>query len=125
MELASFNRFDGPRVVRDLLNNLDLWEACVMDREAWLDIEFLNLRKTRADVNLYKLRDMRPQTTSRLGRSYWNVDTLFILPKSGKSGQLRRLASTWHADQIDCIKGQEAKHMLGGDPGPILRIYWD
>lgn len=118
MELASFNSFDGPKVVQSLLNNKDLWQACLMDREAY------------GRISLIKLRDMADETVQRLGKQIWSVDTLFIVPQADTRIQVRllRLAETWEADEVDWILWPEAGNLLGGSIGdklPILRVWWD
>ena len=75
MELASFNEFDGPRVVLSLLSNKDLWQACLMDRESFWDAQTVNERRSSLSICLIKLRDMSDETMARLGRQCWNVDT--------------------------------------------------
>lgn len=121
MELASFNSFNGPKVVNDLLNNLDLWDACLMDREA-----------IGIPINLIKLRDMSSETRERLGQDCWNVDTLYILPKSLKSKhKLENLVRQWNPDEVYWIPNDISLNLLGGFPEPrakeiqILRVWWD
>jgi len=118
MELASFNEFDGPGVVRDLLNNQDLWRACVMDREPGLD-----------RMNLIKLRDLADERVLGHKCEIWSVDTLFIVPVLGEEAKLEKLAGTWKADEIAWIKEDPAGNMMGGYPGfrktKILRVWWD
>ena len=73
MEIASFNNFDGPKIVLSLLKNKDLWQACLMDREAnWTPFD-VNERKSSLSICLIKLRDMADETVKRLGRQIWNV----------------------------------------------------
>ena len=64
------NLFDPFVVVRDLLNNRDLWEGVVMDR-GFAASEGNGRGWTRLSSDLIKLRD--------IGRGCWNVDTLLIL----------------------------------------------
>ena len=117
MEIATFNEYDGQKVVSDLLNNLDLWDACLMDRAGGY-----------GDVDLIKLRDMSQETRERLGYACNNVDTLYILPKKGKWGSLDRLAHGWHSDEIDWIMQPRAGNLLGASltkDAKILKIWWD
>ena len=110
MRLASFNCYDGERVVKDLREHEDVWNGAVM---------------TRLDSGeLIALRDVADD--------YWNVDTLYILPKAGKEDELMILALHWDADEVDWIAGREAVHYLGeysreleANPKAMLRIWWD
>ena len=108
MKRSSFNEFDGPRVVRDLLANRGLWCGALMDR---------------AGSNfLIKLRD--------LGHSYWNVDTLYILSSGANDEALRRIAEHWRADTVEWVSGRPAERLLGeslsGGRSPrILEVWWD
>ncbi len=70
MKKASFNMFDGKRVVKDLQDHSGLWLGAVMDRES----------SEPESCDLIKLRD--------IGEGYWSVDTLFILPVPGKEDEL-------------------------------------
>jgi len=119
MQLASFNNFDGPKVVKDLLDNKDLWQACIMDREA------------SNTISLIKLRDMGKEMVERLGYPVWNVDTLFILPNvkddSEKEERLWQIIKTWNADEHSYLSKRDAQISLGGglaDP-KVLRVFWD
>lgn len=138
MELASFNDFDGPKVVKSLLENKDLWQACVMDREAFLNVELANSRKCSTAICLIKLRDMGEETTKRLGRGCWSVDTLFIIPALNKENRptwkgkiedkLLKLAKTWNPDEADWIEWPKSGKLMGGyrhKGTRILRVWWD
>ena len=129
MELATFNEFDGPRVVLSLLSNKDLWQACLMDRESFCDPQVNNERHSSLSICLIKLRDMSDETTARLGRQCWHVDTLFILPMDDKRTQVRlyELAKTWKADEVDWIEWPVSGELLGGGMKGqrILRVWWD
>ena len=102
IRLASFNLFDGNRVVDDLLAHRELWEAALMKRD-----------------DLIPLRDLP---------SGWNVDTLYILARAGHTDALERLAADWSADATQWISGEEAEKELGGTwvPDPqIFVLWWD
>ena len=124
IEQASFNAFDGKRVVRDLLLNRELWKACLMDREK-IPLQQYSETEDTVFTDTIKLRDMP---------TYWNVDTLLITPNYDRKfvGQvvevhdpkeqeiktkLTSLAKTWSADEIDWYFDNQA--------GDILRIWWD
>ena len=130
MELASFNEFDGPEVVLSLLNNKDLWQACLMDRESHWCASNVNERKSPLTINLINLRDMADDETKRLEKQTWNVDTLFILPQEETRTQVRlqRLAENWKADEVDWVIWPTSGRLLGGTLGrklPLLRVWWD
>jgi hypothetical protein len=104
MKRASFNEFDGARVVADLIAHRDLWEGVVMTRIRHHD--------------LICLRD--------ISENVWHVDTVFILAKEGKARELERLAKTWEADEVSWLSEKEASDLLGMYPciGGVLRIWW-
>jgi hypothetical protein len=106
MEKSSFNYFNRPRVVRDLLHNRRLWCGALMDRDGK---DFL-----------IKLRDIEDNA--------WNVDTLYILSSGNNDKTLRRLASHWNADDITWVSGAQAETLLG-EMGTghrrILEVWWD
>jgi hypothetical protein len=104
IRLASFNAFDGPRVVADLLAHRALWQAAFMKRD-----------------DLVPLRD--------LPEGYWNVDTLYVLAQPGSEAALASLAEGWWPDALTWIEGEDAQRALGSsgpDPQPrILCLWWD
>lgn len=118
MKLASFNEFNGDKVVADLLANQKLWRGAVMDRAGYSrDGEQYGI------ISLIKLRDLP---------DYWNVDTLFIIPTKGEEDALEELANTWNADEVSWIGNEDASSKLGswskelnGNSKQILRIWWD
>lgn len=119
MKVASFNKFNGEKVVQDLLENRDLWKGALMDRAGFNRTG----EKYEAVIDLVKLRDLP---------DYWNVDTLFITPRVGKEEELEKLANTWGADEVSYIGGEKAAGKLGtwspetrSNPKQILRVWWD
>jgi len=108
MRLASFNYFDGGKVVDDIVCNKGLWRGVVMDGEP-----------ENKRINLIKLRDIED--------GLWNVDTVFILPEEGRERELEELARTWGADEVGWITRKEAQDRLRswGREYRILRIWWD
>lgn len=104
---ASFNDFNGKKVVADLKANVNLWKAVIMDRD-----------------NLVKLRDLQD--------GYWNVDTLYITPQLGKEQKLYDLAKKWGADSQKWLGGDEACGELGSysrglskNQNQVLVLWWD
>lgn len=95
MKKASFNLFDGERVVGDLQEHPGLWRGAVMDREA----------SEPDSCDLIKLRD--------IGEGHWNVDTLFILPVPGKEDELFDLAADWFSADMVWIGGKRAARLIG------------
>ena len=118
IELVEYNELDGKSVANDLRSNPTLWRAAILDSESVV-------KPSRSDyvvaINLIKLRD--------LPEGIWNVDTLFLLPETGREKQLEALARQWNADEIGWYGGEEAAERLGGggaiDPHAILRVWWD
>lgn len=120
MEHASFNNFDGRQVVASLKKNPDLWKGVVMDRADYCTESHDGF--AGPIINLIKLRD--------IGENYWNVDTLFVLPKGGKEDELEKLANAeWGADEVGWVGGKEAAGMLGAsslkNDKQILRVWFD
>ena len=105
MKKASFNDFNGERVVKDLEAHLDLWQGVVMKRDG-----------------LIPLRDIKD--------NFWNIDTLYILAEDGKEEQIETRARTWNADVISWL-GDEEAHSLLGDYNDknygkkVLFVWWD
>jgi hypothetical protein len=102
MKLASFNSFDGEKVVADLIKHKDLWQGCILDRE-----------------DLMKLRD--------ISDNCWTADTLYILTTGKNDKKLQKLAKKWKADAVDCLSGEDASRKLGTSDlqGQVLRVWWD
>jgi hypothetical protein len=104
MRRSTFNDFDGPRVVRDLLAHRSLWCGAVMDR--------------LGPDALIKLRD--------IGMNYWNVDTLYVLSSGKNDAALAALAHRWHADEVVWVGGADASALLGtSERHRILEVWWD
>jgi len=103
IERASFNQFDGEQVKQDLKANKDLWKGVIIGR---FDKSLL-----------IPLRD--------IADNIWNVDTLMILPQSGKENELLELAAGWCADDVELLEGKEISLMYGGREDKVLRVWWD
>lgn len=106
MELATFNEFDGHQIIADLKDNPNLWLGVVLG-----DI---------GGRNLIQLRD--------ISKGEWNVDTLYILCQKEKAKELKRLASSWNANDICWVKSvqsalgdwtEESKELK------VLSLWWD
>lgn len=112
MKKASFNSFDGERVVKDLEEHQDLWVGAVMDRPSYC---FHKTDEPNSEkIDLIKLRD--------ISDGYWNIDTLYIVPQVGQEDQLEMLAKTWDADEVDWMDNPD----LGTSRPPrVLRVWWD
>ena len=106
IKIATFNEFDGHKVVEDLKRNKHLWDGVIMDR-----------------FDLIKLRDIK--------YNYWNVDTLYILTDNERVNELESLVGEWNADSIDVISGMQAQDLMGYydekdiKDTVILRVWWD
>jgi hypothetical protein len=99
---ASFNCFDGPRVVEDLLKHRDLWKGVMM---------------TRDYAPLISLRDIS---------ICWNVDTLYLEPQEDREHELEKIVMAWNADELAWLDGEEASSKSGAYPGiKLLRLWWD
>lgn len=129
MELASFNQFDGKKVVKDLLVNKELWQACIMDREGYSDANKVNTLKSSLSLDLIKLRDMGDFTSKTFKDQIWNVDTIFIFASAdpAKQKKLYEVAKSWGADEVDWIKYPELGYLMGGatKKDRVLRVWWD
>jgi hypothetical protein len=120
MRRASFNAFDGSRVIASLRRHADLWEAVLMDnRPYW--------QKDRYQLPpgwLIKLRD--------LGGDCWNVDTLFILAPNTESA--KKLAEAIKEEDwggMTKVYGDENRAEIertlgsGPDQRAIVTVWWD
>lgn len=109
MKQATFNGFNGKKVVEDLIAHKELWEGVVMDREGY------------GKIDLIKLRD--------ISDNYWNIDTVFILLKKENKAEVLKMAKKWGADEVDFITKEDAQSMMGyssrEDDKLLLRVWWD
>jgi len=122
IELASFNSFNGQKVVKDLLNHIDWWEACLMDRLTGR----IRFRKGGPsfspvdNIDLIKLRDIPINSN--------NVDRIWIIPNKEKEDNLQALAETWKADLVQWIEPKDAGLLMGGflkERTRLLTCWWD
>lgn len=111
MKLASFNGFDGEKVVKSLKDNTNLWRGAIFGR-------------FDGYAELIPLRDIQSGN--------YNADTLYITPVKHNADKLRELAETWNADEVDWIDADKACSLLGYsspetrvDNKQLLRIWWD
>ena len=102
---ATFNEFDGKKVVESLKANKDLWRGVIMGRFMY--------------SYLIPLRD--------ISDNYWNVDELFIEAMPGREKELFLLANTWSADTVSWIDREEISMLIGTSPykGSVLYLWWD
>lgn len=113
MKKATFNSFDGEKVVKALEEHQDLWVGAVMDRASYC-MHKSDESPVSEKIDLIKLRD--------ISDGYWNIDTLFIVPQVGQEDQLEMLAKTWEADEVDWMSNPD----LGTSRPPrVLRVWWD
>ncbi len=102
------NALDGERVVRDLLENRDLWEAVLLYR----------LCGCGRGPDLIPLRD--------LPYNDWNVDTLYVLAKDRRGAErMASWADAWGSEQAQLLVDQEAERALGAPAeGRCILVYW-
>lgn len=104
MAEASFNGFDGPRIVQSLRDNASLWDG------AWF-----------TGLGLIVLRDIPD--------GYINQDTLYLLTTSDRTQALEQLVvDEWDADEVDWLDDEKAGRELGSWPvrdRRVLRVWWD
>lgn len=111
---ASGSTFDARKVVADLISNRRLWRGVVMDRAAFVG---LSPPESGFAIDLIKLRDIERG---------WNVNTLYILSSGEDDAELLRVTSSWRANEMSWISGDEARQMLSGEAGArILQVWWD
>jgi hypothetical protein len=105
---SSYNAFDGPRVLEDLLQRRASWEAVLFDRLG-------------VGVDLIKLRD--------LADDCWNVDTLYVLAKDERSArELAELEEPWAADVVMVHDAAHTARALGRSPmgsERLVTFWWD
>jgi len=105
MKKASFNEFDGEKVVESLKGKRYLW------KNAWMG-------RTGGWADLVVLRDLH--------EDHINIDELFIIASEGKVMELKALAGTWKADEVGWLSKEETQRQLGtGDRLKVLRVWWD
>ena len=120
MKRATFNNFDGERVVRDLIKNKRLWEGCLMIRD--IGCGFRHHIPPKVDYlnsDLIPLRDM-PE-------NYWNVDTLYVIVKKEHLKKFIKMTRKWAIDDRQILKKEEAEQRLGSYPvkDDIVMLWWD
>lgn len=100
MELASFNNFDGPMVVKSLQQNRHLWKGAIF--------------------GLFDVPGAYGITLRDIENGSYNADTLLLKPAEGEAAQaaLKELARTWSADEVDW---EAVPHVNG----LVLRVWWD
>ena len=117
MRKASFNLFDGDKVVDSLIEHKDLWKGVVMTRAGYNAPGAADYSEA---IDLICLRDIES--------NMWNVDTVYILPEPGKEKELYKLAKTWDADEVHWLPNTLSQRFLGigGYKNlKILRVWWD
>lgn len=101
---AGFNDFDGTKVSVDLEAHRDWWKGVIIDREG------------ASGIDLIKLRD--------IADNFWNADTLFVLVKPGYEEDMKALADTWSADEVEWIENPGRKLGVWGQEVSLLRVWW-
>ena len=121
MRLASFNEFDGNRVVDDLERHENLWTSAWMTR--W---DLIPLLDQEGDI------DPSDPDGPFSSPPYWNVDSLYILPAPGKEDALTKMARKWRADEVAWLGGEVGCKALGSwsreratNKRLILKVWWD
>jgi hypothetical protein len=96
---ASWDQFHAPTVIRDLLQQRDLWHGALM------------------------LTDNNPLWPLPYLDEYWNVDTLYILSSGKDPESLRAIADRWNAD-VSWIEDGKKPKPHKRDISEILRVWW-
>lgn len=106
MRHASFNSFDGHKVVDDLKAHTDLWDGVVMD------------------VDCYTLRDMPSGD--------WHFDTLMVTVPREKVSSFLEMIEAWDVDECDKVTfdldDKETWRFGAGErhgEHAIYRLWWD
>jgi len=102
IELATFNSFDGKKVVQDLKAHSGLWRSVLMNRED----------------PVFVLRDIQ--------ENHYNVDVLYVWSSGQDDEALESLARSWGPDAVSW--DEDPRNTLGayGEALPnILRLWWD
>lgn len=103
---ATFDEFNGEKVVQDLMSNKELWVGVIMDR----------LKGTLGD--LVTLRDICADT--------WNADTLYILSSGKDDDKLQKLAEGWQCDNINWWRKRDVfNHIVCYTHVGILVLKWN
>ena len=104
---TQFNELDGEQVYNSLIENKDLWIACVLGRFVYSPL--ILLRDIPEDIH--------------------NIDTLYVTTTKENLAKLILLANTWCADEIDEVPREEAKELMGhmglSFSQTLLRVWWD
>jgi len=117
---ASFNEFDGPKVVESLQRHRDKWRAVWMTR---FGVHHEEHPDWYPAMSLIPLRD--------LAGNHWNVDTLVVLTEDiERARELAAVAEAedWRADDVHVEEHEkEISSALGRSPTRswILSVWWD
>ena len=104
IEKASFNDMDGYKIVKDLRDNQQCWQAAMIFRD---------------EAKLITLRD--------LDRNYLNLDTIYIsVALDFTVGEVASLAKNWLYDEMVWLDKSVAMTEMGsGNPPSVLKLWWD
>jgi hypothetical protein len=114
------NAFDGEKIAASLLKHRSLWIAALLDR---LGVANYSNPGQLFFSSLIKLRD--------LPRNDWNVDTLFLLTRTGREAEtLAQIAEKeqWAADETNIYRDQDEIDRAVGATGigfGLLSLWWD
>lgn len=117
IEKATFNEFDGKKVVKILEDNRDLWYSTMMTRPFNHDKES---HHTKFYMPFIPLRDMNDNIN--------NVDTLVIHTSKKYKTKLLKLMEGWNYDKIRTYLVDDSADMQGGGVNKddiLLAIWWD
>lgn len=113
MKFASFNSFNGHKVVKALRENRHLWRGAIFGRFERIEAVTLHLKPGET----YKPLCAWADTLRDIPSGLYSADTLYVTPVTGMETELERLAKTWRADEITW---ETVPHV-----GKSLCVWWD
>jgi hypothetical protein len=123
----SGNNLNGPLIEKQLRDNTKLWVSALMVCESFLQLD-RQKRQLKNMINLIPLRD--------LPFNHINLDTLYLIPASGKHDSLENLTNGWSPAETVWYSKKEAFAAMGAaavkyrewlsDPERVLlRLWWE
>lgn len=117
-----FNRFDGPRIYRDLVEHRDLWRAAVFGRD---DVVFVERdgRRVHASPVWNTINLLREEESEG-----YNADQVWIVAPSAEAGRavLDLARARWKADERRLWNRANSRRVAACvDDERVVSLWWD
>jgi hypothetical protein len=117
-----FNRFNGPKIHRDLVAHAELWCAAIFGRD---DVVFVERNGTRTHASpFWNTLNLLPAEEEE----GYNADQLWVLTPSAEAGRaiLEIARRAWHCDERRLWNRANSRRVAGaqGDER-VVSLWWD